>query len=112
MNALEQSIGPGAAPARLDASDGAPERPVFLAPGGRRPRAVRLGGRTVSALMGAWLLALLAGAFSFGLLPSVPLLGGHGAQPAPRDPVAGSGAAASLRSGADVAGRQSPLTPK
>jgi hypothetical protein len=68
------------------------EKPVFVAEDGRRQATLRFGALVVAALMGAWLIALIAGALGFGRLPVLPLpsvgalhdRGGAQAQAGPR----------------------------
>jgi hypothetical protein len=51
------------------------ERPIFLAEGPWRRRAVAAATAAVGALLLVWLVAIVAGALGFGPLGSLPLLG-------------------------------------
>ncbi|MEA2423089.1 MAG: hypothetical protein QOF55_2188, partial [Thermoleophilaceae bacterium] len=63
-----------------DTSTPTPERPVFAATGGARPRALKLAGRMAAGIVGLWLVALVLGALGFGHVAGIQLpriLGGE-----------------------------------
>jgi hypothetical protein len=55
-----------------------PERPVFAATSGTRPRALKLFGRVAAGLVGLWLVALVLGALGLGQVAGItlPTIGG------------------------------------
>lgn len=51
------------------------QQPVFVADHGWRQRAVKAGTAAATALLLAWLVAIVIGALGFGSLPNVPFTG-------------------------------------
>lgn len=117
-HAQQPTAVPAAQSAAPSLESSVPERPVFAARSHRRPLWLARASRAIAALVGLWVLALIAGALGLGRLPGVPDLrpsqltarpDTHASNPASaRGSAAGAAAPAS---GASDLRRTAPDTP-